>query len=107
MQSDFPLNSYSMKRFSVVYKLKEQYHHIPCHTYIKATMLLRQAHSTRFGKPIGIYDAKTELFHWGPMQQTLHKALSLGEQGRQGSAIINRVQLLREQDERLVLDAGL
>ncbi|GAA4466287.1 hypothetical protein GCM10023189_48100 [Nibrella saemangeumensis] len=90
-----------MKRFSVVYRLKEQYYHIPCSTYIKATMLLRKAHSTPFGKPVGIYDAKTELFQWGPLQQHLYNTLSLGEQGRQGSAIINQVQVLRQQDERL------
>ncbi|WP_345270163.1 hypothetical protein [Nibrella viscosa] len=90
-----------MKRFSVVYRLKEQYYHIPCFTYIKATTLLRKAHSTPFGKPIGIYDAKTELFKWGPLQQSLYNTLSLGEQGRQGSVIIDRVQLLRRQDERL------
>lgn len=96
-----------MKRFSVVYRLKDQYHHVPCHTFIKATILLRKAHSTPFGKPIGIYDAKTELFQWGPMQQQLHKALSVGEQGRQGSAIINQVQTLRDKDERIAMTQAM
>jgi hypothetical protein len=88
-----------MNRFSVIYLLKRQYHHIYCSTHqeaeaVLATLLIQEGH-----KPIGIYDAKTELFVWEPTRQRQYDKASIEKQGKLGEQINRIAQALRYHDE--------
>lgn len=87
-----------MKRFSVIYLLREQYHHIACSTQAEAKSILQRLSADGRRKPIGIYDAKTELFEWEPTRQQNYNQAGIEEQGRQGDQIITIAQALRRRD---------
>ena len=88
-----------MNRFSVIYLLKKQYHPIYCATLAEAEAVLQHIVTQTGGKPIGIYDAKTELFYWEPKQQNQYNLAEIEEQGKLGEKIIHIAQTLRYRDE--------
>lgn len=88
-----------MNRYSVIYLLKKQYHHIPCATYDEANTVLQHMLLQNEGKPVGIYDDKTELFYWEPIQQRKYNRADIEHQGKLGEQIISIAQHLRHQDE--------
>ncbi|QDK78554.1 hypothetical protein EXU85_07990 [Spirosoma sp. KCTC 42546] len=88
-----------MNRFSVIYLLRKQYHHTYCATHEEADALLAQLLTQESYKPIGIYDAKTELFFWEPIRQNQYNKASIEKQGKLGDQIIQIAQTLRHHDE--------
>ncbi len=96
-----------MNRFSVLYQYKKQYHHLSYTTRSEAEAVLNKFSRKRKGIPIGIYDAKTELFSWEHTRQKKHSQLSFGGQAKEENAIINVVQNLRLQDEAALHDIEL
>ncbi|MBN8821953.1 MULTISPECIES: hypothetical protein [unclassified Spirosoma] len=88
-----------MNRFSVIYLLKKQYHHIDCVTHAEADALLAQLLTQDGYRPIGIYDAKTELFFWEPTRQHQYDKASIEKQGKQGNQMIRIAQTLRQRTE--------
>ena len=88
-----------MNRFSVIYLLKRQYHHIYCNTHQEAEAILADLLSQEGCKPIGIYDAKTELFVWEPTRQRQYDRASIEKQGKLGEQINQIAQSLRQHDE--------
>lgn len=87
-----------MNRFSVLYLLNEQYHHIGSNTHDEAVTLLAKLQENTKRTPIGIYDAKTELFEWEPNQKQHYEQASIEEQGKWGKQIITIAQALRRRD---------
>ncbi|UFH53736.1 hypothetical protein [Spirosoma sp. KNUC1025] len=87
-----------MKRFSVIYTLRKQYHQMYCATLEEAKTALQQISGIKGRVPIGIYDAKTELFSWEPRQQDAYNHADIEEQGKLGSQIIGIAQALRYRD---------
>ncbi|GAB3282172.1 hypothetical protein GCM10027347_58250 [Larkinella harenae] len=92
-----------MSRFSVIYQSKKQYYHILCDTHSQATLILRQLYSKKKKTPVGIYDAKTELFYWDATRQQQFDQLSLQEQGKYGNEMIATAQRLRTHTEHDLL----
>lgn len=88
-----------MNRFSVIYLLRKQYHHIDCATQAEADSVLQHISTQKGHKPIGIYDAKTELFYWEPTRQRQYNQSGIGEQGKLGEQMISIAQTLRQQPE--------
>ena len=88
-----------MNRFSVIYLLQKQYHHIYCDTHEEADAALAHLSTQEGYKPIGVYDAKTELFFWEPIRQHQYDKASIGKQGKLGDQIIGIAQALRHHDE--------
>ena len=88
-----------MNRFSVIYLLKRQYHHICCSTHQEAEATLANLLTQEGHKPIGIYDAKTELFVWEPTRQRQYDKASIEKQGKLGEQINRIAQSLRHQDQ--------
>ena len=88
-----------MNRFSVIYLLKKHYNHAYCETHAEATALLQTMLMQEEAKPVGIYDAKTELFYWEPMQQRRYNQSGIEEQGKLGERMITIAQQLRQRDE--------
>lgn len=88
-----------MNRFSVIYLLKKQYYHIDCATHTEADALLEQMLTKDGYRPIGVYDAKTELFYWEPTRQHQYDKASIEKQGKQGTQMIRIAQTLRQRDE--------
>ncbi|GAB3697164.1 hypothetical protein GCM10027592_21020 [Spirosoma flavus] len=88
-----------MHRFSVIYLHKKQYHHIDCETHSEADTLLEQLNAQEEHKPIGIYDAKTELFYWEPVRQRQYDEATIERQGKIATHIIQIAQDLRSRDQ--------
>lgn len=88
-----------MNRFSILYLFKGQYYHITYPTRLEAENALNHYPPTQKGMPLGMYDAKTELFSWGASRQSEYNHLSIEEQGRRGNEIIKIVESLRSQEE--------
>ncbi len=88
-----------MNRFSVIYLLAEQYRHIHCNTHIEADSVLEHLFTLDEHTPIGIYDAKTELFYWEPVRQNEYNRASIEEQGKLSNQITGIAQNLRQQNE--------
>ncbi|WP_428667682.1 hypothetical protein [Runella sp.] len=88
-----------MNRFSVLYTLRKQYHHLSYSTRQEAEAVLEKISRSRRGTPIGIYDAKTELFFWERSRQKKHSLLTLGKQAKEEDSVISVVQNLRRQAE--------
>lgn len=93
-----------MNRFSILYLLKGQYYHITYPTRLEAENALNHYPPTQKGMPLGMYDAKTELFSWGASRQTEYNHLSIEEQGRRGNEIIKIVESLRSREEEGIPD---
>lgn len=87
-----------MNRFSVIYLLNKQYHHIYCATQTEANALLTHGFNQPGYKPIGIYDAKTELFYWEPTRQHQYDRASIERQGKIANQAIRVAQNLRHRD---------
>ncbi|QJW90018.1 hypothetical protein HNV11_11845 [Spirosoma taeanense] len=87
-----------MKRYSVLYLLQEQYHHIGCTSYAQARTVLQTLLQDSRRTPVGIYDAKTELFEWEPGGQQAYNQASIEEQSRQAEQVITIAQALRRRD---------
>lgn len=87
-----------MKRFSVLYLLREQYQHIACETHSEAESILKRLSSDPRRIPVGIYDAKTELVEWEPARQYAYNQADISEQGQQASQVITIAQALRRRD---------
>lgn len=87
-----------MKRFSVLYLLREQYQHIDCDTHSEAKSVLQKLGPDTKRTPVGIYDAKTELFEWEPTRQHTYNGADFQEQGKLADQIITIAQALRRRD---------
>ncbi|AUD01520.1 hypothetical protein [Spirosoma pollinicola] len=88
-----------MNRFSVIYLLSEQYQHIHCKTHHEADSVLEHLFTLEKHTPIGIYDAKTELFYWESVRQNIYNRSSIEDQGKLGNQITKIAQDLRQQNE--------
>lgn len=88
-----------MNRFSVLYILKKQYHQLSFATRSEAEAVLEKITRSRRGIPIGIYDAKTELFFWQRDRQKKNSELTFGKQAKEEDSMITIVQNLRLQAE--------
>lgn len=91
-------NALIMKRYSVLYLLKEQYHHIACSTHQEAKTIMQRLLTDAKRTPVGIYDDKTELFEWEPLRQRDYNRAAISEQGKLGDQIITIAQALRRRD---------
>jgi hypothetical protein len=87
-----------MNRFSVLYMLNGQYHHISCNTHSEAISILQTLSANPSRTAVGIYDAKTELFEWEPGRQHNYNQAEIEEQGQLATQIINVAQALRRRD---------
>jgi hypothetical protein len=87
-----------MNRFSVLYTRKGQYHHIGSATHSEAMSILQNLSTNSKRVPVGIYDAKTELFEWEPSLQHTYNQSNIEEQGKLADQIITIAQALRRRD---------
>lgn len=87
-----------MKRFSVIYTLKQHYYQVYCDAMPEAKVVLQEISGKQDYVPIGIYDAKTELFAWEPRRQDKYDHAGIEEQGKLGNQIIGIAQALRYRD---------
>lgn len=88
-----------MNRYSVIYLLRKKYHQYYCETQAEAETLLRDLATQEGYKPIGVYDAKTELFEWEPTRQHQYDNATIERQGKLGDHMIHIAQTLRMHDE--------
>jgi uncharacterized membrane protein affecting hemolysin expression len=87
-----------MKRYSVLYLLNEQYHHIGSHTQEDAKAILEKLSTDKRRIAVGVYDAKTELIAWAPAYQIIYDQAGIGGQGNRANQIITIAQALRRRD---------
>ncbi|MCF2447119.1 hypothetical protein L0657_24405 [Dyadobacter sp. CY345] len=88
----------SENRFSVLYKYKSQYHHIGCSSQSQAQSTLGMLMTDGDRIPVGIYDAKTDLFEWEIVGQYFHSQDPISEQSRRLDEVLNIARALRRRD---------
>lgn len=88
-----------MNRFSVIYLFNKQFHHIYSSTQAEAETVLQHLLTQEDHEPIGVYDAKTELFYWEPKRQIKYDKAPIEEQGPLGDQITVIAKNLRQQND--------
>lgn len=97
-----------MNRFSIIYLANNQYQHISYDTQAEAESALALLSNQEGQTPLGIYDAKTELFYWEPTRQDYYNQATIEEQGKFGNQIISIAKTLRQPtNEVLFADTSL
>jgi hypothetical protein len=89
-----------MNRYNVVYMADGEHYQYSCTTGEEAQQILEQLPAINQSTPIGIFDAKTELVHWEPVQQQLYNRSSISEQARLADQFISIAQSLCTQEVR-------
>lgn len=97
-----------MNRFSIIYLANNQYQQISYDTQAEAESVLAHLTNQQGQTPLGIYDAKTELFYWEPSRQEYYDQATIEEQGKVGNQIITVAKILRQpNNEPLLADNAL
>ena len=84
-----------MNRFSILYLFKGSFYHLTYTTRPEAEAAIKNFPQISKGLPLGIYDAKTELFIWETAREKEYNQLAIEEQGRRGNEIISIIEKLR------------
>lgn len=84
-----------MNRFSILYLFKGSFYHLTYATRSEAEDAIKNFSQISKGLPLGIYDAKTELFIWETAREKEYNQLAIEEQGRRGNEIISIIEKLR------------
>lgn len=85
-------------RYSVLYTLNTQYHHVGCASQSEAQEVLSQLMTDEKRIPIGIYDGKEESFEWEVIGQYFHSRDSLSEQQDRLEEVLSVSKALRRRD---------
>ena len=88
----------SENRYSVLYKLKSQYHHVGCSSQAEAQSVLGILMTDENRIPVGIYDAKTDSFEWEIIGQYFHSQDPISEQHSRLDEILTISRALRRRD---------
>ena len=88
-----------MNRFSVIYLFRKQFYHIYSATQAEAETVLQHLLTQDEKEPIGVYDAKTELFYWESERQIKYDKAPIEEQGPLGDQITTIAKNLRQQGD--------
>jgi len=92
------INGSSENRYSVLYKLKSQYHHVGCSSEVDAQAVLSMLMTDGNRIPVGIYDAQTDLFEWEIVGQYFHSQDPASEQNRRLAEVLTIARALRRRD---------
>jgi len=88
----------SKNRYSVLYSLKAQYHHVGCSSQEEAQAVLGMLMSDGNRIPVGIYDSKTDQFEWEIIGQYFHSQDPINDQRRRQDEILTISRALRRRD---------
>lgn len=91
-------NTVSENRYSVLYTLKSQYHHIGCSSEAEAQSVLGLLMTDGNRIPVGIYDEKTDTFEWEIIGQYFHSQDSSIDQNSRLEEILTISRALRRRD---------
>jgi hypothetical protein len=88
----------SENRYSVLYTLNAQYHHIGCSSQAEAQSILGMLMTDGNRIPVGIYDEKTDSFEWEIIGQYFHSQDPISEQYSRMDEILTIARALRRRD---------
>jgi len=88
----------STNRYSVLYTMNAQYQHIGCSSQSEAQNVLGMLMTDGNRIPVGIYDAKTDLFEWEIIGQYFHSQDPISEQRSRLEEILTIARALRRRD---------
>ncbi|CAG4988446.1 hypothetical protein DYBT9275_00083 [Dyadobacter sp. CECT 9275] len=91
-------NRYSENRYSVLYMLNAQYHHIGCSSQEEAQAVLGLLMTDGNRIPVGIYDGHTDMFEWEIIGQYFHSKDPISEQQSRLDEILTISRVLRRRD---------
>ena len=94
----------SENRFSVLYTLNSQYHHVGCASQAEAQTVLGMLMTDGNRIPVGIYDAKADLFEWEIIGQYFHSQDPAIDQQNRLEEVLTIARALRRRDSSW--DAG-
>ncbi|WP_229253654.1 hypothetical protein [Dyadobacter sp. NIV53] len=85
-------------RYSVLYTLNAQYHHIGCSSQAEAQSVMGLLMTDGNRIPVGIYDEKTDSFEWEIIGQYFHSQDPISEQHSRMDEILTIARALRRRD---------
>lgn len=89
---------FSENRYSLLYLLNDQYHHVGYPTQAKAQNAMGMLMTDENRIPMGIYDSKTDTFEWEIIGQYLHSQDPIEEQESRLAEILQVSRALRRRD---------
>jgi len=95
---------FSRNRYSVLYTLSSQYHHIGCSSQAEAQNVLGMLMTDGNRIPVGIYDAETDQFEWEIIGQYFHSQDPISDQRNRLEEVLTISRALRRRDSSW--DAG-
>jgi hypothetical protein len=91
-------NDQERNRYSVLYRINEQYHHVGYSSQSGAQTALSLLTSDENRIAVGIYDAKTDTFEWEIIGQYLHSQYAPTEQHTREQQMLTIARALRRRD---------
>lgn len=88
----------SENRYSVLYTINGQYHHVGCSSQAEAQSALGILMTDGNRIPVGIYDAKTDLFEWEIIGQYFHSQDPISDQRSRLNEVLTISRALRRRD---------
>ena len=88
----------SENRYSVLYTINGQYHHFGCSSQAEAQSALGILMTDGNRIPVGIYDAKTDLFEWEIIGQYFHSQDPISDQRNRLNEVLTISRTLRRRD---------
>jgi hypothetical protein len=85
-------------RYSVLYTINGQYHHLGCSSQSEAQSSLGILMTDGNRIPVGIYDAKTDLFEWEIIGQYFHSQDPISDQRHRLNEVLTISRALRRRD---------
>lgn len=92
------MDEYSENRYSVLYKLNDQYQHIGCPTQEDAQLVQGLMLTDHNRVPVGIYDSRTDSFEWEIVGEYLAETGSDEQFSDKQEAILTIARALRRRD---------
>ena len=93
-----PNQEISENRYSVLYTLNAQYHHIGCSSQAEAQSAMGILMTDGNRIPVGIYDEKTDSFEWEIIGQYFHSQDPISEQRSRMEEVLTIARALRRRD---------
>jgi hypothetical protein len=96
--SDVAQADFGKNRYSVLYTIKAQYHHVGCSSQMEAQSVLAGLMTDGNRIPVGIYDETSDTFEWEMIGQYFHSQDPADVQEARSKEVLTVVKALRRRD---------
>lgn len=91
-------HDFAPNRYTVLYRLEEQYHHVGCSSQEEAQLVLAQLSTDGDRIPVGIYDSKSDSFEWEIIGEYFYSQDLMSNPEAKLTEALNIARALRRRD---------